>query len=200
MHNNNKHLFVIGTSSQIRLDILKRILSSKYDLYSLSPNIDEKKIRDEDPEKLVIKISKAKLDIVYLKIQELKLDCEYIYCSDQVVFFEGRIREKPNSIAQNKEFLQSYRNKYVETIAGTHIMHIPTKQISFYIDKTKINFGDISDEIIDNIILRDISKYCCGGIVIEDKDLYKCINSIDGTIESVQGVNVNSLIKSMNLH
>lgn len=196
--NHNKPTFVIGTSSKIRLDILNKALSFKYKLYPLSSNIDEKQIRDKDPEKLVIKISKAKLDTIYQKIQELNLNCEYIYCSDQVVVFEGQVREKPNSIEQSKEFLKSYENKYVETIAGTHVMHVPTQKISSCIDKTKIHFNDISGEIIDNIISRNISKYCCGGLVIEDEDLVKCINHMDSALESVQGVNVNSLFGMIN--
>ena len=63
-------------------------LGLAYDV--ISPDIDEKAIREADPEKLVLAIAHAKADAVSAQVKEPSI----VIASDQVVVWNGQIRER----------------------------------------------------------------------------------------------------------
>ena len=104
---------VLGTSSQFRRKLFQESFSEfilkdeKIDQF-ISPDIDEKAIRDSDSEKLCQKIAVAKCDAI-LKEYEGKLPKDSIILTfDQVVVCDGELREKPVDESEARKFLKSY--------------------------------------------------------------------------------------------
>lgn len=182
-------VFVVGSSSFGRLSVLRDFLGSRFRLVSVPPDIDEKAIRDDSPERLTELISAAKLDAVLAKAPREVLDsAQFVLTSDQVAVFEGEIREKPVDAAQNYAFLVDYRNRSIATVATTFLLHVPSGRRASAVHHTRTHFGDIPDAVIERLIARGSSLQSAGGFVVEDEDLSKCVRAVEGGIEGVRGV------------
>lgn len=103
---------ILGSSSPWRKQVLSQIVGSDFSV--LSPNIDEKEIRDPDPAALTIKLAHAKAKALLSKISGEAL----LITSDQVVVCNGMIREKPETVAECREFLRSYQYYPAQVVCG----------------------------------------------------------------------------------
>ena len=106
---------ILGTSSSFRRSFFKTafqdFLLKDESTQFLSPDIDEKAIRHEDPSILCQKIAIAKCDAIVEKYGKILPQNAIVLCFDQVVVCNNEIREKPIDTDELRRFLQSY--KYV---------------------------------------------------------------------------------------
>ena len=108
---------ILGTSSQFRRKFFQEnfseflISDGKFEQF-ISPDIDEKAIRDSDYEKLCQKIAIAKCDAILKDYQEKLPQDSIILTFDQVVVCKGQLREKPVDEAQARKFLKSYSGNH----------------------------------------------------------------------------------------
>src|SRR3989344_1631057 len=91
---------ILGSQSTNRADILKE---AGFEFDVLPPNIDEKAIRSSDAKELPTLLARAKTDALLPKISSETL----LITSDQVVSFKGQIREKPETEAEARNFLET---------------------------------------------------------------------------------------------
>ena len=104
---------ILGTSSQFRRKFFQEnftefLTSDEKIEQFISPNIDEKAIRDSDSEKLCQKIATAKCDAILKEYQEKLPQNSIILTFDQVVVCNGELREKPVDESEARKFLKSY--------------------------------------------------------------------------------------------
>ena len=189
----NKINIILGSSSLMR----KKILESYFDqIVVVKPEIDEKKIRCEDPYELPKMITKQKTLEVIRKLvdEDFQKDNHILITSDIIAVFNGQIREKPISRKEAFDFLKSYSNNEVTTISSIFVTNLKTgKQI----DRTiigKVKWNEISDEIINKIIDKGRIYDSCGGFSIEDEDLKSCICSIQGGEDNVKGLSLKDCL------
>ena len=189
----NKINIILGSSSLMR----KKILESYFDqIVVVKPEIDEKKIRCEDPYELPKMITKQKTLEVIRKLvdEDFKKDNHILITSDIIAVFNGQVREKPNNRKEAFDFLKSYSNNEVTTVSSIFVTNLKTgKQI----DRTiigKVKWNEISDEIINKIIDKGRIYDSCGGFSIEDEDLKPCICSIQGGEDNVKGLSLNDCL------
>ena len=84
-------------------------------------DIDEKAIRDPDPEVLVMKLANAKADALAARPAFAPSEGgqnTLLLTSDQVVVFEGQIREKPESADEAREFIRGYGRSPCRTVGA----------------------------------------------------------------------------------
>src|SRR3989339_531887 len=114
---------ILGSQSQQRKRVLKEM---GYEFEVLPADIDEKKIRHEDPRQLTVMLAKAKASAICSRISEPAL----IITADQVVVCNGKVYEKPRDVAEAKAFLQSYADYPAECVNGVVVTNTATgKQI-----------------------------------------------------------------------
>lgn len=113
---------ILGSSSRFRQEMLSQM---GYQFSIVSPDIDEKAIRDADPHKLVMAIALAKAEAILSKIQEPVI----VITADQVVTFKGEIREKPTSEKEARNFLSSYGESPIETINAVVVTNSKTNRL-----------------------------------------------------------------------
>lgn len=172
---------ILGSSSKWRQQILQEV---HVDFSVISPDIDEKAIRHEDPKELVRLIAHAKNDAVLLKIQEPSL----VITSDQVTVFEGAIREKPESEDEARMFLRSYSNAIVETVTAVCVTNSQTKELREGVDIAKVYFDSIPDQVIELLIQQGDIMTCAGGFVTDNPLLDPYVKEIRGAKDSVIGM------------
>jgi len=172
---------VLGSSSRWRKEVLTKMGFTNF--ITMSPDIDEKAIRDPDPRQLTLKIARAKAQALIPKLQQQ--DCILI-TSDQVVTWNGEIREKPTDPNQCREFLRSYRYHPAECVTAVCVYNTVTKQSFEGVDIAKQHFHPIPEDAIDGLIAQGDVMYCCGGFTIEHMEPF--LKELEGEVETVTGL------------
>ncbi|MCD9559803.1 hypothetical protein HAX54_018102 [Datura stramonium] len=180
---------ILGSSSTARRKILADM---GYQFTTMSADIDEKAIRKEKPEDLVMALAEAKAEAIIprVSIGESKGDAEptLLITCDQVVVYEGVVREKPSSEAEARQFMKDYANGHAATVSSVLVTNLVTGSRKGEWDKVEIYFHDIPDQVIDKLIEEGIVLYAAGGLIIEHPLILPYVKEVVGSTDSVMGL------------
>ncbi|XP_009760260.1 uncharacterized protein [Nicotiana sylvestris] len=181
---------ILGSSSTARRKILADM---GYQFTTMSADIDEKAIRKEKPEDLVMALAEAKAEAIIprVSIGESEGDAEptlLITCDQVVVVYEGMVREKPSTEAEARQFMKDYANGHAATVSSVLVTNLVTGCRRGEWDKVEIYFHDIPDQVIDKLIEEGIVLYAAGGLIIEHPLILPCIKEVVGSTDSVMGL------------
>ncbi len=200
---------ILGSSSQWRRDIFKRRLSQFYvsdEVSFASADIDEKTIRHDDPKEMVKLIAEAKGDKIKKELMKRGDDCKdcLLLTCDQVVVFEGKVREKPANEQEAREFLTSYRSsKPIECVNGLVLERLgdPGSCRVVRVDVSTVQFrDDFTDDEVAVAVKEGHSMTAAGGCTLTDPIIGKWVKEIRGSAMSVEGFpvdTVTSMIKEL---
>jgi septum formation protein len=188
----------LGSSSVHRRAVVQQAFGAAFQLSQCSPDIDEKAIRHDDPATLTMLIARAKMAAVMAKLAasaeadaERQVMPDFVVTSDQVATHGGVIREKPETEEENREFLRSYRNGSVVTIASFVVRNVRTGIDVEGTHECETFFGDVTEAMIECVVARGVTMWCAGGFAIEDEDLHSVLLRVrNGNAASVQGVHL----------
>jgi septum formation protein len=172
---------ILGSQSQGRRELLSAM---GYGFAVMPAHIDERAIRSEDPGALTLALAHAKADALLPQIHEPVL----LITSDQVVVWQGKIREKPENAAEARAFLQGYAEAPAETVTAVVVTHTVTGVRQQGVDRVTVWFRRIPEEVIAQVIVRGEVFAHAGGFSITDPRLKAYIERMDGTAESVIGL------------
>ncbi len=172
---------ILGSQSQGRKKVLKAM---GYAFDVISPDIDEKAIRHEDPIKLTMELSEAKADALLPRIKELAL----LITSDQVVVHNGTIREKPVDVDEAIMFLISYTYHPAQTVTSVMVINTLTGKSVAGTDTATIYFNRIPMDKIGAYIGTGDPFLQAGGFDHEHPILLPFVRAIEGEPESITGL------------
>lgn len=112
----------------------------KYSFSCMSPDIDEKAIRHPDPRQLPLCVARGKMEALKKRVTTPAI----IITADQIVLYEGTVREKPEDKKQAHEFLSSYSNKSAQTVSAIVVHNTATEKTSDGVDVASVKFSGIS--------------------------------------------------------
>lgn len=158
-----------------------------YEFEVMTPDIDEKAIRFEDPRKLTLVLAHAKADALLARIKEPVI----LITSDQVVSWRGEIREKAGNKEEVERYLKSYHLAPAETVTAVVVTNTGTGKRLEGVDITKVYMSLIPEEIIAKFIEEGDAFSHSGGFSIRDPILSKYIERVEGAIDSVIGLPKN---------
>ncbi|KAK1651785.1 hypothetical protein QYE76_069590 [Lolium multiflorum] len=184
---------ILGSSSASRRLILSEM---GYQFTLLSADIDEKEIRMERPEELVVALAHAKADAILEKMtkngmmQEIadSQETTLLITADQVVVHDGVIREKPTTPEEARKFIQGYSQSHAATIGSVLVTDVKNGSRRGGWDKSEVYFHRIPDEVIDSLIEEGDVFYVAGGLLVEHPLTSPLVESIVGTMDSVMGL------------
>jgi len=172
---------ILGSGSKWRARIFAQ-LGLEFEV--MAPDIDEKAIRRDDPQELVLAIAAAKSRALRPKIGGPAL----IVTSDQVVVADGRILEKPRDEAEAREFIRRSGDHSAETVTSINVFNTETGRSVQGVDVVRIFMGKVPEGIIDALIKKGDVFTCAGGLDIEDPLIQPYIVKIEGDLDSVIGL------------
>ncbi|XP_004499161.1 uncharacterized protein [Cicer arietinum] len=186
---NSSYKIILGSSSVARRNILSEM---GHQFTIMTADIDEKSIRKETPEDLVLALAEAKAEAIlqklpvgdYLKHAEPTL---LITC-DQVVVYEGVIREKPSSKQEARQFLKDYSGRKAATVGSVLVTNLKTGLRKGESDRVEIYFNEMPDEIIEKLVDEGITLNVAGGLIIEHPLIFPYVREVVGTTDSVMGL------------
>ncbi|KAG9135802.1 hypothetical protein Leryth_002528 [Lithospermum erythrorhizon] len=185
---NTSFKIILGSSSISRQRILTEM---GYDFTIMSADIDEKSIRREKPEELVMVLAEAKADAILSKLKEsgdLEERPTLLITADTVVVYEGTIREKPLSKDEAREYIKGYSGSHGSVVGSIVVTNLTTgKRVGGY-DVAEVYFYEIPDEIIDNFIEEGVSLNVAGGLMLEHPLVMPFVESVVGTVDGVMGL------------
>ncbi|MBI4122210.1 MAG: Maf family protein [Parcubacteria group bacterium] len=172
---------ILGSASKSRQKILKAM---GYEFDVLAAGIDEKAIRDRDPQKLTLLLGRAKADAILPQLHEPAI----LITSDQVVAFRGEIREKPIDEAEARLFLTLTPDEPVQTVTSVVVTNTATGKRVEGLDVVSIYFSPIPKDVIDAYMKRGDCFTHAGGFDVSDPMFKPYVVSMDGEESSVCGL------------
>lgn len=199
---------VVGTSAPRRRMFMFEAFGSDFEMHFLSPDIDEKKYRSDEPGELTRLVADAKMNGVLAKLEENHSnDVALLIRSrsgsvavtfDQVVVWQNEIREKPESIAEARRFITCYSGSNLATVQTTCVHSFDAQARAFCPNNTMTYYRELPTELISRFVARGECLKTAGGFVVEDEDMQSCMIKIDpGTAIEVQGVSVVAVQTAM---
>ncbi|KAI9200008.1 hypothetical protein LWI28_001436 [Acer negundo] len=188
--NSSPFKIILGSSSMPRRKILAEM---GYEFTVMSADIDEKAIRKEKPEDLVIAIAEAKADAIVSKLRTIdgqlgNAEPTILIAADTVVVYEGEIREKPSSKEEAWQFIKGYSGGHCATVGSVFVTNINTGFRKGEWDRVEIYFHEIPDEVIEKLVEEGTVLYVAGGLIIEHPLILPYIKQVVGTMDSVMGL------------
>ncbi|KAI8902153.1 inosine triphosphate pyrophosphatase-like protein [Globomyces pollinis-pini] len=179
---------ILGSSSKFRSAVLR---DAGYEFTNLSPDVDEKNIGLEsrniqDAKNLTLIIAKAKSKAL-LESKLIIVD-SILITADQVVVYNGKVREKPIDKDECRRYLQSYAIAPAETYSSLVVTNTKTGQQAQGVDIAKQFFHEIPNDIIDALIAKGDVMHSCGGFVVEDELLIPYLGEREGDEDSIRGM------------
>jgi septum formation protein len=170
----------------------------------VTADIDEKAIRVEDPQELVMKLAHAKADAIIEKLKTASatatdngnnsIEGLLITC-DQVVTHEGRILEKPEDAAEAREFISGYGRAPASTVGSTVCTNLATGQRFECLDIATIHFNHIPEENAEILIKEGDVMWCAGGLMVEHPLVVPHVTKMDGGQDAVMGLSKATVVK-----
>ncbi|KAI4374982.1 hypothetical protein MLD38_012909 [Melastoma candidum] len=178
----------------------------------MTADIDEKAIRKDDPDDLVMALAEAKayhglflplLMIVSASILDLCCLDQHLANSVQehllrqklyarsclmVVVYEGAVREKPSSEEDARKFLKGYSGGYAATVSSVLVTNLKSGTRKGGMDRVEIHFDEIPGEVIETLIMEGIVLKSAGGLIIEHPSIVPYVKRVAGTTDSVMGL------------
>ncbi|KAJ0959999.1 hypothetical protein J5N97_000232 [Dioscorea zingiberensis] len=181
---------ILGSSSIARKHILAEM---GYEFEVMTADINEKSIRRELPEELVMVLAEAKANAIISRLnfkdyKEKDAETTLLITSDIVAVHEGTIREKPTSEEEARQFLRSYSKGHVSTVGAVLVTNLKTGTKHGGIDKAEVYFHDIPDEIIQNLIDERIVFGVAGGLLLEHPLILPFVDTLIGASDGVMGL------------
>jgi septum formation protein len=175
-------MYIILGSTSVSRNLLLKEMGVTFT--AMKPDIDEKTIRFDDPEQLTRALAHAKADALVPCIQEPTL----LITSDQVVLYNGIIREKPVDEIEARYFLESAPVYPAETVSAVVVTNTLTGKRYEGVGRVKIFFKPFTKEVIDILIKTKESLRCAGGFPAEHPLVTPFIIRMEGDIDSVMGL------------
>jgi len=182
---------ILGSASAARQSILREM---GFNFTVMIADIDERAIRRENPEDLVIALAEAKAEAIISKIANLKSGSEIssepllLITADQVVVHEGVIREKPSSEEEARLFIKGYSRAPACTVGSVMVTNLKTGLKKGGWDKAEVYFHPIPDDVVESLIKEGTVFKVAGGLLVEHPLTSPLVEAMVGSIDSVMGL------------
>jgi septum formation protein len=188
---------VLGSSSIFRQAILK---DHGFVFDTASPDIDEEALgmhhrTNNNAEKLTLELANLKADAL-----QNNFDSAILVCSDQVIVYQGEIREKPKTTEECRNYLRSYTNSPAESVTAVVVVNTKTGKRAQGIDHAKQYFAPIPEIVIEQAISEGTVMKSAGGFLIENQLFKPYLLERTGDPTSIMGLPIllmTELIKNV---
>ncbi|KAK6125517.1 hypothetical protein DH2020_040751 [Rehmannia glutinosa] len=197
----HKHSIILGSSSMARREILAEM---GYDFTIMTADIDEKSIRKEKPEDLVMALAEAKADAIMMRLKssgqlEEISHPTLLITADTVVVYQGIIREKPANEEEARQFIRDYSGGSAKVVGSVLVTNLVTGSRKGGMGECRgtllmlcqchtVYFLDIPDEVVDSLIEEGIVFNVAGGLMLEHPLTLPLVDTVVGTADCVMGL------------
>ena len=172
---------IFGTASKQRRKVFETM---GYDFEVMTADIDEKAIRSDSPEELTLALARAKAAALQKRITEPAI----LITADQVIVWQGEIREKPENAEQARIYLSTCHMAPSRIVNGIAITNTGTGAQVAMNDFATVAFKKIPEDVIAKLIQEGNVFSWAGGFAVDDPSIALYVESIEGEEGSVHGL------------
>ncbi|KAF3439346.1 hypothetical protein FNV43_RR17623 [Rhamnella rubrinervis] len=181
---------MLGSASIARRQILTEM---GYEFSVMTADIDERSIRKEKPEDLVVALAEAKADAIMSRLKstdqlEEAAQATLLITADTVVVHEGMIKEKPSSKEEAWNFIKGYSGGLAAVVGSVLVTNLKTGKRKGGWARAEVYFRDIPDEVIDSLTEDEITLTVAGGLMLEHPLTLRFVEAVLGTSDTVMGL------------
>lgn len=169
---------ILASSSVYRRELMERL---RLPFITISPDIDEAPLQHEDAPATALRLAQTKAR----KVAETNAEALIIGC-DQVATLDGLQVGKPLSHDNAVKQLRLMRGRSVIFHSALCLYNARNNRMQADIVPSVVQFRDISDDQIENYLLREQPYHCAGSAKSEGLGI--------ALIESIRGDDPNALI------
>ncbi|KAG8662687.1 hypothetical protein MANES_01G134300v8 [Manihot esculenta] len=189
----SSYKIILGSSSMARRQILAEM---GYEFSIMTADIDEKSIRKEKPEELVMALAHAKADAIITRLQSLghleeNARATLLITADTVVLYKGMIREKPTSKEEAWNFIKGYSGGHAAVIGSVLVSNLTTGTRKGAWETAEVYFHEIPDEVIDSLIEEEVTFKVAGGLMLEHPLTSPFVEAVVGSTDTVMGLSTS---------
>lgn len=187
---NKPFKIILGSSSMARRQILSEM---GYDFSVLTADIDEKSIRKDKPEDLVMALAQAKADAIIARLGaagQIEQDGQVtlLITADTVVVYKGVVREKPSNEEEARTFIKGYSGYHAAVVGSVLVTNLSTGTKQGAWERAEVYFHEIPNEIIDSLIEEGIPYNVAGGLMLEHPLTSPFVEAVIGNTDTVMGL------------
>ncbi|XP_027178293.1 maf-like protein DDB_G0281937 isoform X10 [Coffea eugenioides] len=184
---------ILGSSSMARRQILSAMGFEFTVMVHLTADIDEKSVRKEKPEDLVMALAEAKADAIISRLKNTSYLGEkeqpvLLITADTVAVFEGTVREKPSSKEEARKYLRDYSRGHTSVLGSVVVSNLTSGNRKGGWDRAEVYFHEIPDDVIDNLIEEGIILNVSGALMLEHPLTLPFVDTVIGTADHVMGL------------
>ncbi|KAK9220301.1 hypothetical protein WN943_008951 [Citrus x changshan-huyou] len=194
---------ILGSSSMPRRKILAEM---GYEFSVMAADIDEKSIRKEKPEDLVMAIAEAKADAIISKLQITdsqlgNVEQTILIVADTAEAILNRLpigdyikEAEPTILITGDQsgvlriWIADYSGGQCATVGSVLVTNLKTGFRKGEWDRVEIQFHEIPDEVIEKLIEEGIVLNVAGGLIIEHSLILPYVKQVVGAMDSVMGL------------
>ncbi|CDP02020.1 unnamed protein product [Coffea canephora] len=181
---------ILGSSSVARRQILSEM---GFEFTVMTADIDEKSVRKEKPEDLVMALAEAKADAIISRLKNTSYLGEneqpvLLITADTVAVFEGTVREKPSSKEEARKYLRDYSRGHTSVLGSVVVSNLTSGNRKGGWDRAEVYFHEIPDDVIDNLIEEGIILNVSGALMLEHPLTLPFVDTVIGTADHVMGL------------
>lgn len=181
---------VLASESASRRRALE-ILGVNYEVHP--SRIDEKAIRELEPQKLALRLSEAKAHKVAETVHNA-----IIIAGDAVVTKAGRIYEKPVDASEATEFLSSFSGEVVEFVTAITVLNSKTAAFSTAVQRSEIFFRKLlAPEIADYVRRYEVTRFAGA---FDGDGVIRFADRVSGSFNFATGLALNDLVTLLRKH
>ncbi|XP_021680670.2 uncharacterized protein LOC110665026 [Hevea brasiliensis] len=186
----SSYKIILGSSSMARRQILSEM---GYEFSIMTADIDEKCIRKEKPEELVMALAHAKADAIVTRLQtmgqlEENAHATLLITADTVVLYKGMIREKPTTKEEARNFIKGYSGGHAAVVGSVLVTNLTTGTRKGAWERAEVYFHEIPDEVIDSLIEEGVTFNVAGGLMLEHPLTSPFVEAVVGSTDTVMGL------------
>ncbi len=179
---------ILASSSKQRQDIFKMI-GLKYEVVTSSK---DEYSTEKEPDKYVCELSFNKAKDVSFKIKDKAI----IIAADTIIYFNGKIYEKPKNKKEAINNLKNFSGNKNEAYTGITIIDLYKNKTITFSSKTDVYFKNITDDEINWYVNNEKNIFNCSGYAPLGKaSLF--IDKIDGDYNTLLGISPSLLFEKL---
>ena len=166
---------VLGSTSRYRAELLRRLCA---DFEQRAPGTDEATRAGEAPALRAQRLAVAKADAAAVGLSDA-----VVIGSDQVAELDGRLLDKPGTVANACAQLAASRGRQLQFHTAVCVLDTRSGRRQVHVDLTRVRFRDLSSAEIARYVEREQPLDCAGSFKCEGLgiSLFEQIDSHDPT-------------------
>lgn len=158
----------------------------------MSPEVNEKSIKTENPYEKPLILARAKADDLIPKIKEPSI----VITSDVIIIAEGRIYEKPETEEEAMEMLKKWSNgTEIDVVCGVVVVNTQTLERYEGIDIAKIFFKEFPDSMLEEFMKYGEPLNRAGAFSVQHPIMNPYVDKIEGDLTTIIGLSMKLLEK-----